>query len=713
MSDKKYDFSDFDEPVKPQAKAQSYDFSDFEAPKAPEESTKLESAVGGLTQGATLGFGDELEGMLSALLRPTGLVGAGGAVGDISTASPTLDLDTIKEEYYRSRDAARQRLDKQKEDNPLTYGGTELAGGFATPAFGAAKAVGAATKGATGVMNAIKTGAIAGATGSAAANVGYADELKNIDPAQLGQDALTGGAVGGVLGGALKGVGNVAGMIADSDIGQKISKVYNKTKEGINLSGKGASEGFNKELRDVSSNIVDELLSSAEKVKKQYGEVASTAKITDIPKFQNDVEKIIQDLAEGQKITRKIDILKVEDDINKLRKDNRLNDDEIISIKDKIMEAARVRREMSNKASYDKAQKSIEGQSVKSENLDVKKSFEDQVRTAQDELIEARRAYQDNPMDRVELKLEVRAKEDALRAIRREAKDAGFDMSGQSIETGASAKKIDTLNKSSKDVLTQTDDLQAKLDGLQKRKIEINREIADQIESKLGKNNAGLSDLLENLRMLQNVGDDASYQQIKNNIMNLVESSAETIKRPDLPGKINDILKKNIKELSEINSNYAKMSTELDELGVKLGDFSSDTTTNASVQDNITQMLKMAAKDPTGLNANRLQTTQGIIKNQKVNQLLNKGVDIGENYNLSKDISQAGLKSVGLRGAAVVGDAMNNSITRAAKRLGNSSLGKKVQEIVAMPEGDARNRAMFLLGQQSWFRNASKDENEK
>jgi hypothetical protein len=65
---------------------------------------------------------------------------------------------------------------------------------------------------------------------------------------------------------------------------------------------------------------------------------------------------------------------------------------------------------------------------------------------------------------------------------------------------------------------------------------------------------------------------------------------------------------------------------------------------------------------------------------------LGKGKDIAENYNLSRDISQSSLKSIGYRGAAAAGQTVgavsNSKLAQAASKLGDSKLGMKVKEVI-------------------------------
>ncbi len=234
--------------------------------------TKTESALGGLTQGATLGFGDELAGTLSALLRPTGITNAGGTLDQIGYESPTLDLDTIKEQYNKTRDAERDRFAGQKAENPLTFGASELAGGFATPAFGAAKAVGAGT-------NALKSAAAAGAIGNAASTIGTADELENIKARDVGIDALLGGAIG-------------AGAYG---VGKALSPVLVSKLKDMSVAAEGKIAGLpeSSALRELMSSPSMQKLREPIKAERnirlgKQAELDKAARKTNLDKFYED-----------------------------------------------------------------------------------------------------------------------------------------------------------------------------------------------------------------------------------------------------------------------------------------------------------------------------------------------------------------------------------------------------------------------------------------
>lgn len=140
-------------------------------------------AIGhGLGQGATLGFGDEINGAIQA-------------VGDkVTGRSPGASL---RELYKRNRDTFRREDAAAKDAHPWAYGGAELAGSIPTsfvPGLNVGKGAGlAATVG--------KTALAGGLTGMGTSN---ADTARG-----LAIDTGVGTALGGGLGAAGKGLGRL------------------------------------------------------------------------------------------------------------------------------------------------------------------------------------------------------------------------------------------------------------------------------------------------------------------------------------------------------------------------------------------------------------------------------------------------------------------------------------------------------------------------
>ncbi len=156
------------------------DFSEPSTPKYDPTPSKKESAAGGLMQGLTAGWGDEL----SALGDAAHDAGARmGILPKIFEKKPTAAQQAVDEDlgeeagfgqvYERALAAKRARRDWQSEENPKTFAGADFAGNMVTSAV---------------VPGGLLGGAAMGALGGA----GYSDDNK-----------LAGAALGGVIGGTL------------------------------------------------------------------------------------------------------------------------------------------------------------------------------------------------------------------------------------------------------------------------------------------------------------------------------------------------------------------------------------------------------------------------------------------------------------------------------------------------------------------------------
>lgn len=136
----------------------------------PEEETgKLESLLRGMEQGATFGFGDEINaGLESAFTNKS---------------------------YLDAREESRAAFDKAQADNPYTSLAGNLAGGLAVPLPGA-------TEASVGRM------ALLGAGGGALAGLGTSEaDLTKGEIGKAAGDVLEGGAIGGTIGAGLGAIG--------------------------------------------------------------------------------------------------------------------------------------------------------------------------------------------------------------------------------------------------------------------------------------------------------------------------------------------------------------------------------------------------------------------------------------------------------------------------------------------------------------------------
>lgn len=159
-----------------------------EAAPAAEGPGKIESALRGLKQGISFGFGDEITGAVESAFS--------------------------KKTYKQARDEARAADKAAKEANPMTFGLGQIFGGVATslvPVGAAAKVVGAGAKLGTGIAASAARGAGAGiVTGAGESEAETAKGLV-MDAAAGG---LTGAAAGAVGGGLSRIFGGPKGVVA-------------------------------------------------------------------------------------------------------------------------------------------------------------------------------------------------------------------------------------------------------------------------------------------------------------------------------------------------------------------------------------------------------------------------------------------------------------------------------------------------------------------
>lgn len=688
-------------------------FDDTEA-LVPEEPSVLSTIVGKGLEGATMGLSDRLQGLISGGLRAAGMKNTGGNIQDIELVAPTLDPEEIVAEYYKTRDLSREKSAEQSKANPATATASELIGGFVTPGFAAAKAAGN-LKGLAALKNSVTTGAGVGALGGAIGTAAQEKELENLTASDLLKGAGTGAVLGGTIGAVGAGLGKAADLISSSELGQKTGKIFSKSKQGVNLTSKEAPELFNKELLKTSDDIVNAVTNQANQFKNEYSKAVKQLKIDAPEKFQQDLSDLADELADQQVRGGMIDVRSVDTTINKLRNDMSISDDKIKQLKASILNASKAKKEMTSATGYKKAEQGISSIDTAAENLSQKKQLDNELFQIREDIMLLREQKKiASAAEKAEIEDELRQKVKDKFYKEKELKDLGYDVTEAKLTANKAGKSEAVVDKSSRDILTQTDPLQAEIQRLQKGNADASNQIASLIEQKQATNNSAFSGLLNQLDILKKSAPTTNLATIKDVNLNSLKSYAEQMGRPDLVSKIDDVVKSNIKGAPELDAKYRDMMAGLKELGIGLDESASNVLKTQDAGTYLTQQLKQAAKNETGDAANKLQVSENVLNNPQVSDLLNKGKSIGENYNLARDISQSNLKSIGYRGAAGAGQAVgaitNSKLAKAASKLGNSSLGKKVQDIMSMPEGDVKNRAIFLLGQQGWFRSVSEED---
>lgn len=268
-----------------------------------------EDALKGYTQGATLGFADELGGATATgldygqrLLNKLGLAGkspgqiseelkAQGVTGDVGPSSAA-------EIYRQGQQETKADFEKAKERSPWAYGGAELAGGMVTgsKALGSLKSAqndkklleilnsqgyGSAAKElgkrvGLEALNAAPVGAVAGAGYSEGKLIGATPEEQE----QLLADTGKGAAFGSALAGGAKIVSEAAPILAkkagegidefvkDHPFLRQTKKAFNLGEEGVPLRGESNKDLLDLADKNVTKDIADQLYGGKNKLGK-------------------------------------------------------------------------------------------------------------------------------------------------------------------------------------------------------------------------------------------------------------------------------------------------------------------------------------------------------------------------------------------------------------------------------------------------------------
>jgi hypothetical protein len=98
----------------------------------------LQTIADQASQGATFGFGDEINGVGEAIGRAAGFNNAGTDLIGMSRNQDgaTLDLDKLKAAYVSARDKTRNQLDAEQSTHPVISGASQVGGMFLNPIAG-------------------------------------------------------------------------------------------------------------------------------------------------------------------------------------------------------------------------------------------------------------------------------------------------------------------------------------------------------------------------------------------------------------------------------------------------------------------------------------------------------------------------------------------------------------------------------------------------
>ncbi len=303
-------FDQFDSPapqsggtvtVRPYSSGENF-FDQFDAPAKPDTSVfsedlkKLNPQVGGgrsaaigATQGALLGFGDELAGLANASGLPVGTPPiVSYPVGAYRKLTGAAGAD---EAYTAARDRFRAEQSAAQSQHPYMSGAGQVGGALATAAI----PIGMAGTGSS-LAGAAVRGAVGGAAFGAAQGAGDAPELADV-PMEAAKGAVVGGGVGAALPLAAGAVRRVVSPVANA-VSDRVSKAVQTLKnEGVTDLTAGQQTG-NKFLKYFESEHGGRTVQDVYENQQQQFTVAALRRI--------GVDSPIADPAVMQKAARDI-----------------------------------------------------------------------------------------------------------------------------------------------------------------------------------------------------------------------------------------------------------------------------------------------------------------------------------------------------------------------------------------------------------------------
>lgn len=227
---------------------------------------RLESFGRGAVQGATMGWADEIGGVLKSALNP----------------------DRLSNSYQIERDKIRANNKAAQQANPGTYFAGELGGGIASsfvPGLGIAKTA--------GIAKTIGQGALLG--GVAGLGASESNDIKGMAIDTAG-GAVVGGALGGVFGGAKKYLSRGSRAAA-----KELAPVAGEITEGA---GKSASEAAKNAIEVLDMSVAGKLkkgMSAATKEAVKDAEQVGGGIVSGAPaRLKDDIVKTIVRSANGK-----------------------------------------------------------------------------------------------------------------------------------------------------------------------------------------------------------------------------------------------------------------------------------------------------------------------------------------------------------------------------------------------------------------------------
>jgi hypothetical protein len=259
------------------------------------------------------------------------------------------------------------------------------------------------------------------------------------------------------------------------------------------------------------------------------------------------------------------------------------------------------------------------------------------------------------------------------------------------------------------------------LDNPDKTSSIIKNYITDVIDN--SPNSASLNGIKYKLNHLADNSENIDLVKLKTEYLNPIENELTAVYGKNGGTskfkEVQDLIFKNNPEAQNIqnaaDAMYAPAASALRSLGIKSDNFSTSQIKNENVINNLVQKSKIAAQAEGNDATNKINTIKKFVGN---NENFENLENLGQNFKLNNTMTEGGVKGtvgkVSYELGKVTSEATDNALTQALSKLpGSSALAGHIKNVMTM-EPNAKNRAIFTLSQQPWFRELTKtpDDNK-
>jgi hypothetical protein len=258
-----------------------------------------------------------------------------------------------------------------------------------------------------------------------------------------------------------------------------------------------------------------------------------------------------------------------------------------------------------------------------------------------------------------------------------------------------------------------------KLDNPQDTAKALNTFISNNIENST--NASSLNGVKQKLQDLIKNSGEVDLRTIREEYLAPIESQLTAVYGGNVgrakATQIEGLIFNNNPELQNIqnaaDAMYKPAATAMESLGIKTGDFSKAQIKNEKAIDNLVQKSKISAQAPGNDADNTMERIKGFVGDNENFQNLE---NLGQNFKLNRTMTEGGVKGKITSGAYELGkvssEATDNALTQALSKLpGASALAGHIKSVMSM-EPNAKNRAIFTLSQQPWFRELTKSPDD-